>query len=173
MDPVRDFDVWFGALFVTIGVIAMLVGGALGVYLIRRPPRQQRTLLFLLIPLTLGLTFSIVGGYFASSGLAARELEQRLRAVGVTARARVVEIERTNTRLNGRYLWHIRYEYRDATGRVFEGVSGYLQSVDVQSFRTGDDGFIRYDPADPASSIWLGREERAVLPASLHPATGA
>jgi hypothetical protein len=30
VDPVKGFDVWFVALFVTIGVIAMLVGGARG-----------------------------------------------------------------------------------------------------------------------------------------------
>jgi hypothetical protein len=164
VDPVKDFDVWFGALFVTIGVIAMLVGGGLGVYFIRRPPRQQRTLLFLLLPLTIGLAFCTVGGIFANSGLAAQELERRLRAEGVTARAQVVEIERTNTRLNGSYLWHIRYEYRDPTGRVYAGVSGYLERAEAQSFKVGDQGIVRYDPADPASSIWLGREERALLP---------
>ena len=49
MDPVKDFDIWFGAIFATIGIVAMIVGGALGVYFIRRPPQQRGTLLFLLL----------------------------------------------------------------------------------------------------------------------------
>jgi hypothetical protein len=160
VDPVKDFDVWFGALFVVIGVIAILVGGALGVYFIRHPPRRQSTLLFLLLPLGLGLSFSTVGGIFANSGLAAQQMEQRLREVGVTAQARVMYVERTGTRLNGRYLYHIRYEYRDSTGRSYEGSSGYLERIDAEKYRDGDLGFIRYDPAAPSSSIWLGRDEQ-------------
>jgi hypothetical protein len=160
VDPVKDFDVWFGALFVAIGVVALIVGGALGVYFIRRPPRRQSSLLFLLLPLGLGLSFSMVGGIFANSGLAAQQLEQRLHEVGVTAQARVLYVERTGTRLNGRYLFRIRYEYRDSTGRSYEGSSGYLERSDAERYRDGDLAFIRYDPASPSSSIWLGPDEQ-------------
>jgi len=164
VDPVKDFDVLFGGIFVAVGVIAMLVGGGLGVYFIRRPPRRRSALLFLLLPLVLGLSFTTIGGVFASNGLARQELEQRLLTSGVSARARVVEIERTGTRLNGRYLWHVRYEYHDASGRAYEGFSGYLERIDAQSYQIGDQAFIRYNPAQPSASIWVGRDDRALMP---------
>lgn len=161
MDPVKHFDIWFGGIFATLGAIALLVGVFLGIYFIRRPPRRRSTLVFLVLPLSLGLAFGTVGGIFASGGLAALQLEERLQATGVTTQARVVEIARTNTRLNGRYLWKIRYEYRDSSGRFHEGVSSYLERLDAESYRVGGEGFVRYDPQKPSDSIWLGREGRA------------
>jgi hypothetical protein len=161
VDPVKQFDIWFGAIFGTVGGIALIVGLGLGLYFVRRPPRQRSTPVFLLLPLTLGLGFTGAGGYFGWTGLAAMQPEQRLREVGVTTRGRVVSIERTNTRLNGRYLWQVRYEYRDASGRAHEGVSGYLERIDAQSFRVGEEAFVRYDPQQPSASVWVGREDRA------------
>jgi hypothetical protein len=161
LDAVKDFDIWFGALFATLGGVALIVGVVLGLYFLRRPPRQRKTPLFLLLPFTLGLAFTTVGGYFGWTGLAARQLEERLQQVGIPTRARVVRAERTNTRLNGRYLWQVRYEYRDATGRVYQGVSGYLERADAESYRQGDEALVRYDPDRPSASIWVGREGRA------------
>jgi Protein of unknown function (DUF3592) len=88
-------------------------------------------------------------------------VEQRLQEVGLTTRGRVVSVERTNTRLNGRYLWQVRYEYRDASGRTYEGVSGYLERLEAQSFRVGEEAFVRYDPQQPSASVWVGRADRA------------
>lgn len=164
MDDVKHFDIWFGAIFGTIGVVALIVGVGLGVFFRWRPPRQRTTLLFLILPFGLGLAFATVGGVFASQGLAAQRLEERLRASGVTTQARVVAVERTFTRLNGRYLWKIRYEYSDPTGRVHEGESGYLERVDAESYRVGEQAFARYDPQQPSASIWLVREGRASAP---------
>jgi hypothetical protein len=161
VDPVKHFDIWFGAIFATIGVVALVVGAALGFYFLRRPPRQRTTLVFLILPFGLGLAFATVGGIFAGKGLAAQQLEERLQRNGVTAQARIVEVERTFTRLNGRYLWQIRYEYRDSSGRVHAGVSGYLERADAESYRVGEQAFVRYDPQQPSASIWLGREGRA------------
>lgn len=167
MDPVKHFDIWFGVLFAAIGVVALVVGAGLGVYFLRRPPRQRTTLLSLILPFSLGLAFATVGGFFASKGLAAQQLEERLQATGVTTQERIVEIERTFTWLNGRYLWQIRYEYRDSTGRVHEGVSGYLERLDAESYRVGEQAYMRYDPQQPSASIWLGREGRAARPGTV------
>jgi hypothetical protein len=79
----------------------------------------------------------------------------------VTVRATVVDVERTGSRLNGRYLWQIRYEYQDPAGRYHEGVSDKLERIDAQRFRVGDQAFVRYDPAEPSASVWLGREDVA------------
>jgi hypothetical protein len=38
-------------------------------------------------------------------------------------------------------------------------VSGYLSPEDARTFRVGERVLVRYDPASPASSLWLGREE--------------
>jgi hypothetical protein len=164
VDAVKHFDIWFGAIFATIGVVALIAGVVLGLVFRSRPPRQRTTLVFLIVPFGLGLAFTTVGGIYASQGLAAQQLEERLQASGVTTQARVVAVERTFTRLNGRYLWKIRYEYRDPTGRVHEGESGYLERVDAESYRVGEQAFVRYDPQQPSASIWMGREGRAFVP---------
>ncbi len=109
----------------------------------------------------MGLLFGTIGGIWGGSALAEMQLEERLRANGVTIQATVVDVERTGSRLNGRYLWQIRYEYRDAQGRLHEGVSSKLERIDAQRFRVGDQGPILYDPADPAASIWLGHDDAA------------
>ena len=164
MDAVKHFDIMFGAIFAAIGVVALIVGAALGLYFRWHPPRQRSTLLFLILPFGLGLTFATIGGVFAGKGLLARQQEERLLASGVTTQARVVAVDRTYTRLNGRYLWKVRYEYTDPTGRVHEGESGYLERADAESYRVGEQAFVRYDPQQPASSIWMGRDGRALAP---------
>jgi hypothetical protein len=164
VDAVKHFDIWFGAIFATIGVVALIVGVGLGLFFRWHPPRQRATLIFLIIPFGLGLAFTTVGVIFGGQGLAAQQLEERLQASGVTTQARVVAVERTFTRLNGRYLWKIRYEYRDPTGRVHEGESGYLERVDAESYRVGEQAFVRYDRQQPSASIWMGREGRALAP---------
>ena len=79
----------------------------------------------------------------------------------MTIRATVVDVERTGSRLNGRHLWRIRYEYQDPTGRFHEGVSGYMERIDAQRYQVGERVYVRYDPAQPSASIWLGREDVA------------
>lgn len=161
MDFVKQFDIWFGGIFFVLGVIALVAGAIVCVVLARKPPRKRSTWTFVFVPLVIGVVFTLLGGVFAVNGLNALQLEQRLRASGITTRATVVEIERTSTRLNGRYLWQVRYSYKDPAGRSYQGVSGYLEPAEAQSFRVGEAVFVRYDPAEPSSSIWLGREETA------------
>jgi len=82
----------------------------------------------------------------------------------VTIRATVVDVERTGSRLNGRHLWRIRYQYQDPSGRFHKGVSGYMEPIDAQRYRVGEQVYVRYDPAQPSASIWLGREAVASDP---------
>jgi len=168
MEFTRHFDIWFGGIFFLIGTAALGVAVALFVFWPRiradRPGRRNRWTV-MAAPLICGLVFTLVGGGFMGYGIQQYQVEQRLLASGVTEWATVVDIERTGTRVNGQYLWQIRYEYRDPFGRIHEGSSGYLDRREAQSYRIGETVYVRYDPAAPATSIWLGRQDRAAIPA--------
>ena len=161
MDPVKHFDLLFGGVFATIGTVALVAGIVAGVILTRRPPKARVSWLFAALPVSMGLLFATIGVVFGSSALAQIQQEERLLASGVTIRATVVDVERTGSRLNGRHLWQIRYEYRDAGGRRYEGVSSKMERLDAQQFRAGDRAFVRYDPAEPTASVWLGHNDVA------------
>lgn len=161
MDAVKHFDLLFGGIFALIGMVGLIAGAVLSVVFLRRPPRERVTWLFACLPLGMGMLFTTIGGIWGGGALDALQLEERLRASGVTIQATVVDVERTGSRLNGRHLWRIRYEYQDSTGRFHEGVSGYLERIDAQRYTIGERVYVRYDPAQPSASIWLGREDVA------------
>ena len=118
-------------------------------------------------PLVIGVIFSVLGAGIAGYGLWQLEVERHVLANGATVRATVTEVGQTYTRVNGRYLWRVHYEYVDGAGRTHRGTSGLMDRQEAQGWRPGDQAFIRYDPAQPATSVWLGREDRAaILPAS-------
>jgi hypothetical protein len=166
VDPVKHFDLVFGGIFAVLGVIALIVGAVMCVVFARRPPKERTTWVFVCLPLGLGVLFTLIGGIFGGGALNQMQLEERLRASGVTVRATVVDVERTGSRLNGRYLWQVRYEYQDSAGRFHEGVSDKMERIDAQRYRIGEQVFIRYDPARPSASIWLGRDDLASARAS-------
>lgn len=161
MDSVKHFDLVFGGIFAAIGMVALIAGAVTCVVFARRPPRARSSWVFVCLPLGLGILFTTIGGFWGGGALNQLQLEERLRASGVTIRATVVDVERTGSRLNGRYLWQVRYEYQDSTGRLHEGVSGYMERIDAQRFSVGEQVYVRYDPAQPSASIWLGREDVA------------
>ena len=161
MDFVKHFDLVFGAIFGVIGMVGLIAGAVMCVVFTRRPPKERVTWLFVCLPLGIGILFTLIGGVWGGGALDRIQLEERLRTSGVSVRATVVDVERTGSRLNGRYLWQVRYEYQDATGRYHEGVSGYLERIDAQRYHAGERVFVRYDPAQPSASIWLGREDVA------------
>jgi hypothetical protein len=45
-------------------------------------------------------------------------------------------------------------------------VSDKMERIDAQRYRIGEQVFIRYDPARPSASIWLGRDDLASARAS-------
>jgi hypothetical protein len=156
---IRRFKVWFGAIFLTIGVVALLAAIIVYVVVGQVLGRSELIWAFIGAPLGLGVAFSALGGTFVWLGVSQARKEQRLREHGTTTDATVVAIEPTGTRVNGRYLWHVRYTYEDLHGAVHDGESGYLDAEEARSFRVGDTVFVRYDPASPATSAWLVREE--------------
>ena len=155
------FEIWFGGLFLGMGLLALLIFAALYVALGRSARARPLRWAFLGAPLGIGVIFSVVGAGIAGYGVWEYRTEQRLRAEGTVARATVTEVERTSTRINGRYQWRARYEYRDHEGRTHRGTSTLLSPGQAQTWKPGDQAVIRYDPAAPAKSIWLGREDGA------------
>lgn len=164
VDAFQRFEVWFGCIFLGLGLLALLIAGVLYAVLARSARFWPLRWAFLGAPLGIGMIFSVMGASFAGYGLWQFDIERRILANGATVRATVTELEQTYTRVNGRYLWRVRYEYADGAGQIHWGASGLLDSREAQTWRPGDQVFVRYDPAQPSMSVWLGREDRAYRP---------
>ncbi len=160
----RRVDVLFGGIFLAIGLGALLAAAILFLVLGDEPGMGNRIWAFLLSPLTIGIIFSSLGAIYLRRGLRKMRKEARLLQTGTTTEAVITAIEPTNTRLNRRTLWRVRYAFDDLSGVARQGDSGYLSAEEAQSYRLGEPVFIRYDAEQPAESIWLGREDQ--LPAS-------
>jgi hypothetical protein len=156
---IRSFKLWFGGIFLTIGLVGLLVASVL--YLVLAVSLGMGDLIWAFIgaPLVIGVAFTALGGTYVWLGLRERRAAQRLLLSGTTTEATVTAIEMTATRVNHRRLWHVLYTYEDMYGVVHTGESGYLSAEEAQSYRLGETVFVRYDPTSPATSAWLGREE--------------
>jgi hypothetical protein len=157
---VKRFEVWFGGIFLTIGIGALLMGTVLFLVLGDDPEMGSRIWAFLLSPLTIGIIFTALGAVYLRRGLRHARKEERLLQVGATTEATVTAIEETNTRVKRRPLWRVHYVYNDLYGSAQKGQSGYLSGEEAQSYHIDEQVFVRYDPEQPAESIWLGHEER-------------
>ena len=156
---VKRFDVWFGGIFLAIGVGALVMAQILFLALGDEPAMGNRIWAFLLSPLTIGTIFSAFGAVYLRRGLRQVRKEERLVRHGTTAEATVTAVEQTRTRVNRRRLWRVRFVFDDLYGTTHQGKSGYLSIEEAQSFRVGERAFVRYDPERPAESVWIGREE--------------
>lgn len=154
------FAIWFGAIFAVVGIVSLIVTA--GLYLAVR--RSERFWPFrwavLAAPLIIGVVFTAIGLGFCGYGIMQYQTEQRLLETGTLARATVVNVEETYTRVNGRYLWRVNYQYQTHAGATYTGSSNLMSREDALSWRPGEQGFVRYDPQQPSSSVWLGRTER-------------
>jgi hypothetical protein len=156
---VRRFEIFFGRLFLAIGLGALLMAGVLFVTLRADLGMGNRIWAFLISPLTIGVIFVTIGVVYLRRGLRQARREERLLQHGTTTEATVTRIEETGTRRNRRRLWRINFAFEDLHGTPREGRSGYLSAEEAQSYRVGERAFIRYDPEQPTESIWLGQDE--------------
>ena len=155
----RRFQVWFGGIFLTIGLVALAAASAIWL-LLHDDPRTRGTIwAFLGAPLALGTMFTLFGAVFVLRGLRKVRTQERLRQFGTTIEATVVAVEPTSTRVNRQQLWHVRYTYADLSGAPHRGESGYLAPEDARSYQVGGQALIRYDPEHPSTSVWLGRDD--------------
>jgi len=85
---------------------------------------------------------------------------KRILNSGAPARGTVNLVEEKRQRL-GRWTWTpgwtISYRYRDKSGRVHNGESGYLSRKEAARWRTRDSCLIIYDSERPEASVWIGK----------------
>jgi hypothetical protein len=67
-------------------------------------------------------------------------------------------VEETSFSINRVPQWIIRYRYNDHRGRTYEGKSPYLSPQDVNVWKEGGTGKIKYDREHSDKSLWVGRE---------------
>jgi hypothetical protein len=143
----RDFWALFGAIWLLVGVGFLIVGGGVAL--------REGNYVFAAV----GLVVAAVGGAVVRGAVRRIGVERQLRREGLTGEGRVVAVAETNIRYNKRTQWRIHYRYADRTGAEHEGQSGYLDPDEAAAWAIGDRGTVRFDPRDPARSIWIGRPE--------------
>jgi hypothetical protein len=73
-----------------------------------------------------------------------------MRRKGVLTSARVVDISKVHLG-QIRDLYEILYTYRDLNGVEHKGKSGHVRSIPP----TTGEHFVRYEPSNPARSVWI------------------
>lgn len=155
---IKRTDIVFGAGFLSLGLVAVVASG-MRVWSAQDPMAGASLGAYLTEPMVVGLAFSVIGAVSLMIGLREVWREARLLQVGTTTEAAVLFVERTNSRVNRKWLWQVRYTYEDHVGGTHEGASGHLSEAEALTFKDGETVFVRYDPDQPSSSMWLGREE--------------
>lgn len=113
-----------------------------------------------LVMFVVGGAVAGLGGALAGWGVTRYRRHRQLSREGVRARATVTAVKETSYRHNRRRLWQVAYRYKDRHGQPHQGCSGYLLPEDVEGLRVGDIRAMRYDPDNPADSIWVGDEKK-------------
>lgn len=115
-------------------------------------------LLFTLVVVGAGIIFTAVSGPFVVRSLRASVLQRRLVRVGLTAAGTVDAVLPTRYMVNGRGQWRLQYRFPDASGGEHTGRSTYLADDEAARWQPGDACLVRYDPARPERSVWLGSD---------------
>jgi len=157
---VQQFDVWFGGIFLGVGLAALAFGLVLFRLLRADPDAGGGAWFALALPTLVGSIFLVIGGIFFYKGQEKAQQVQHVRIAGTTTEATIVAVEPTNTKVNTRRLWRIRYAYDGLSGVSQTGDSGYPSAEEAQGYRVGNRVFVRYDPEQPTVSMWLGRDEQ-------------
>lgn len=117
---------------------------------------DERSLPSALIVIAVGGAVAAFGSTLVRRGVVKYRRQQQLLQQGVHTHATVTAVRETSSRHNRRRLWQVTYRYKDRHGQPYQGESGYLLPEEVEGLRTGDTGAVRYDPNNPADSIWVG-----------------
>jgi hypothetical protein len=104
----------------------------------------------------IGVAFFGMGATFFSRSVWRARLEWRLLQHGAAASGTVVEISDRRLKTNGVRQFRLRYEYVDVQSRRHSGTHD-LPEDEAMLWNVGDAVAVRYDPARPGDSIWVGR----------------
>jgi hypothetical protein len=108
--------------------------------------------------LVLGFTLALAaaGIYVLMRGLRHVAAARHLLRDGARAEGRVLAVRASNMTVNHRTQVIVRFRYHDRDGQAHEGDSWPVEPG--EGWSAGDTGIVCYDPADPASALWVGRE---------------
>ena len=146
----------------------LTVGGPITVQYVRSEPGLNRdaangsaavTLLTAGLVLIVGLAFLVVGARFFWAAYARARLRERLLAHGVSATGTIVKPDAQWATLSRRLHVRMSYTYRDQSGHDWSGLSDWLTEAATRHWKAGATGHVRYDPAKPSVSVWLGAED--------------
>ena len=110
------------------------------------------------IMIGLGGIFSLAGGTIVFVSLGKRLSRARLLRDGMSADGIITAVEATNISINRVPQWIVRYRYNDHRGRTYEDKSPYLSPQEVNDWKEGDTGKVKYDREKSNKSLWMGRE---------------
>ena len=151
------------SLPVMAGGILVFVGGLLSVIAVvawtsdrRRGAEGGMAPLGFALVLGVTLALAAAGVYVLMRGLRHVAAARRLLRDGVRAEGRVLAVRASNMTVNHRVQVIVRYRYRDRGGQAHEGDSWPVEPG--EGWSPGDTGIVCYDPARPASALWIGRE---------------
>ncbi len=108
--------------------------------------------------LVAGVILTGIGGALVFRAVRGIRKTRRLLRVGVPSDATVTSVEPTNVFVNRRPQFRVRYSFVDGQGSTHTGDSGYLEYEEAHRWTPGDVASIRYDPANPDDSHWLGSD---------------
>jgi hypothetical protein len=134
---------WGGLIFFGLGMFMVIA--------IVSSPQNGPVIVIVLFP----LVFAVMGAWILWSNLSVTLTRRRLLASGTVVMARVIGLADASAEVNGDDQWAVRYEY-DAGGQTQTGDSPFMSQAAAMRWATGDRVSVRYDPARPEVSIWLG-----------------
>lgn len=110
-----------------------------------------------IVNLALGVGIGSLFGTLLGRQLFRLRRDLRLRRHGVPTEATVLTVEPAGVVVNRVAQWRIRYRYHDHLNKARDGDSGVVPPGDVEGWKAGDTGTVRFDPARPQDSVWIGR----------------
>ena len=110
-----------------------------------------------LVGLALGLGIGSVFGALLGRRVVGLRREWRLAREGTPAEGVVLAVEPAGLSVNRVAQGRIRYRYQDHLGRTHEGDSGAVPPAEVEGWKAGDAGTVRFDRARPRDSVWMER----------------
>jgi uncharacterized protein DUF3592 len=109
------------------------------------------------IGLAVALPLALTGSFFLVRTVSSTLKRWRLFRSGQVAEAVVTDVRETNFQINRRPQWMIDFTYRDHLGQVREGSSHHVPLWQAENWHVGDKGIVRFDPARPEQSVWIGK----------------
>lgn len=61
--------------------------------------------------------------------------------------------------INGIKQWQISYTYRGLQGGEYTGKTKHMAPDLAQQWKSGEKGRVRFDPAKPQISVWVGKDQ--------------